>query len=270
MSDLFNFKNEDKEIRARNDMELIKKYFDDQMSWLYASLSQAKRDNLNIKKIKVLPERLLRRYIEEEELIQQLLSFEYVVGYIKYEPTRTFRNYKDEFKSSKKREWVEPKIISQMLREMREQWNTTKEFRYLTRINRHWQLEQSFRSFKKPIYIWTTSELFWNAESFYTMNWFRWEWKVPYLAMDTNKASFIHKITRLWFKEIIVELRKIKEASQNSWLDDDFNVIRNPMIDVHVANIIDILKNPLKELTEEDDKENIDENDQDLSIIDFD
>lgn len=273
MSENFNFSNEDKEIRARNDMELIKKYFDDQMSWLYWSISQS-WDNwrLNVKRIKVLPERLLRRYIEEEEIIQELLQYEYVVWYIKFEPTREFRNFKDEFKSQKKREWVEPKMISQFMREMREQWNMTKEFRYLTRINRHWQFEQSFRSFKKPIYIGTTSDLFWrwNDWSFYSKNWFRWEWKIPYLAMDTNKQSFIHKITRLWFKEIIIELRKILESQQNAWLDDDFNIIRNPMIDVHKNNIIDILKNPLKQLTEEDDKENIDENDQDLSVLDFD
>lgn len=269
MMENFNFQN-DSEIRARNDMELIKKYFDDQMSWLYWDLKNHREPNTNIKRIKAIPEKLLRRYIEEEEIIQDLLRFEYAVWYIRFEPNKTFRDFKEEFKKNLVRQKAESKYISEQMKMMREQWAMTKENRFLTKLNKLWQHEQSFRSFKKPIYIWTTSELFWNARSFYEINWFNYIWKVPYLVIDTNKQTFIHKITRLWFKSIIEELKEIRKAQQNSWLDEDFNIIRNPMIDVHIENIKNILASPLKEITEEENQDNIDKNDEDLTILDFD
>lgn len=269
--DLFGNNNNEKTTReVKWDMELINNFFETQMTGLFKTLSQ-NGSIKNIKLIDAIPEKLLRRYIEKEEYIQRLLQYKYVGWYLRFNPNGEFRDFKEKFKKDLIKKKAPKDYISNQLKQMREKWNATKGLRYLTKIDKHWNREQIFRSYKKPLYIGTTLKLFQDAGqwAFYKQDWFAWEWKTPYLAVDTNKINFVKKITRLGFKEILVELKEIKNLESSAWVDENWNKIEPIGIEDHIKKIIEILENPLKQVEREEEMaDNIPK--EDLEVLDLD
>lgn len=273
-----------KEKEIKWDIELINTYLNTQMSSLYQSIAKV-WDDRNFKTIKVLPETLLRRYIPDENIIQVLSQFEYVVWYIRFEPNIHYRKWKENFKAymrdqirEMKRRWADPmfikqqtKNVSEQLKQIREAWANTKDQRYMTKVNKFGQYEKVHRSYKRPIYIGTSTALF-QGNFYVKYDDYVWKGETPYLAIDTNKEKFVNKIIRIGaMKEILVELKEIKKAYLNAWIDDDFNPLEPQGVDIMVNKIIELLSNPVKQILEEEDDEiSKEEFESSLEIIDLD
>lgn len=245
------------EKQLKWDAELIRSHIFDTITWLY--------NNRNtVKQIPVLPEKLLRRYIQDESIVQEALSYWFVVWYMEYMPNRTFKQYIERRRIELNKLRWETRAVVETLRREKEFFKANAHLRYLKKINKFWEVEQKFTSYQRPVYMWTTTRIFneqWCA--FFDQN---YTWMAPYLVLDTNKANFTNKLMKFWLKDIVFKLKQINTAALDSWIDEDFNVVESSWVEVLKQELFAFLQMPFKEYIEDG---NEDWEDNEIEAVDW-
>jgi hypothetical protein len=141
-------------------------------------------------------------------------------------------------------------------------WKNTSQFRFLNVVSKNWEIEQSFRSFKPNVYLWTSTALLKQSRwEFFAMwswywrfdNWswqffddWSWNWRAPVLALHTVKQNFINKLLKMYsIKDLLNDLKQIEELSQKWTLDEDFNFIPTWNTKPLEEKVISMLRDPV-------------------------
>ena len=238
------------------DAEAIYKHLVESITWVY----NKNETNTEVIAVSILPESLVRKYIENEEIVKEILSFWFVVWHLRFMPNRLFKEDLERFRINNNKNWVDKSITANQIKAYKDFFKNTKENRYLNKLNKFWEVERKYTSYKQAIYIWTTTKIFndywrsffnpvrYNADG--SLNAFAFQWNAPYLVIDTNKNKFAWKLMKFWLKDLVKKLKELARAIESLWFEsDDIDTfeVREAKKELYL-----FLEKPFKEIIDDD------------------
>lgn len=255
------------------DAEMIRSHLDKAVSWIWYKEKAEDWSVWRYTIVPILPEKLVRRYIIwNDDIVREILSFWFVVAHANFMPNKLFRNWLREEKY-RHRKNPDKKWLAMYLKNQRDWWRNTKESRFLLKLNKFWQIEKKFQSYKTPVYIRTTTSI-WNEHwATFFNNLKEFKWVVPYLVANTSKQKFINSLMRFWLKDLVAKLKALQFELENVQFEEEDEIDTSDQLRTQNAkdDLYSFLKKPFKELDVDTDNEDEDEElDLDSSLWDED